>query len=194
MKTVSTMFTSSTMLSSPRSRRRLFRWVSVLVLVAGIAVFTSVHFRNAGKSADPPLRNTPPQIAKKEKSVPLSPEARRVAGRFILTAVARRDLAESWRLVDPSLREGFTLAEWKTGDIPVVPYPVDSIDVTPFKIDYSYANRALLEIALLPKAGTKVKPQLFFLRLRARGSGEDRRWLVDYWIPRGAALTPSSGG
>jgi hypothetical protein len=194
MKTVSTMFTSSTMFSSRRSRRRLFRWVSVLVLVAGIVVFTSVHFRNAGKSAQLPLRSTPAQIAKKEKSVPLSPEARRVAGRFILTAVARRDLAESWHLVDPSLREGFTLAEWKTGDIPVVPYPVDSIDVTPFKIDYSYANRALLEIALLPKAGTKVKPQLFFLRLRARGSGEDRRWLVDYWIPRGAALTPSSGG
>ncbi len=188
------MRASSSTVASRRFRRRLYRWASVFVLLAGIAVFAGVHYRDVGKSVDPPLRNTPAQIAKKEKTVPLSPEARRVAGRFILTAVARRNLAESWNLVDPTLREGFTLAEWKTGNIPVVPYPVDSIDVSPFKIDYSYANRALLEIALLPKEGTKVKPQLFFLRLRARGSGEDRRWLVDYWIPRGAALTPSSGG
>jgi hypothetical protein len=188
------MTTSSSTAASRRFRRRLYRWGSVLVLVVGIVVFTGVYFRDAGKSADTPLRSTAPQIAKKEKSVPLSPEARRVAGRFILTAVARRDLAESWTLVDPSLREGFTLAEWKTGNIPVVPYPVDSIDFSPFKVDYSYANRALLEIALLPKPGAKVKPQLFFLRLRARGTGAGRRWLVDYWIPRGAALTPISGG
>ncbi len=187
MKTVSTTVTS-------HRSRRLYQWISALVLVVGIVVFLGVYFRNEGKSADAPLRNVPPQIAKKEKTVPLSREARRVAGRFILTAVARRDLAESWTLVDPSLKQGFSLAQWKTGDIPVVPYPVDSIDVTPFKVDYSYANRALLEIALIPKAGTKVKPQLFFLRLRARGSGNDRRWLVDYWVPRGAALTPSSGG
>lgn len=126
--------------------------------------------------------------------MPLSPEARRVAGRFILTAVARRNLAESWGLVDPTLREGFTLAEWKTGNIPVVPYPVDSIDVSPFKVDYSYPSRALLEIALLPREGTNIKPQLFFLRMRARGSEPNVRWLVDYWVPRGAALTPSSGG
>jgi hypothetical protein len=180
--------------TSRRSRRRLFRWVSVAVLLVGIVVFAGVYFRDAGKSADAPLQNTPPQIAKHEATVPLSREARHVAGRFILTAVARRNLAESWNYVDPSLKEGFTLAEWKTGNIPVVPYPVDSIDVSPFKVDYSYRSSALLEIALLPKEGEKVKPQLFFLRLRARGSGESRRWLVDYWIPRGAALAPISGG
>jgi hypothetical protein len=183
----------SAIANSPRSRRR-FQWISALVLLAGIVAFAGVHFRNAGKPAALPPSNIPTQVPKKEKSVPLSREARRVAGRFILTAVARRDLGESWNLVDPTLRKGFTLAEWKTGNIPVVPYPVESIDVTPFRVDYSYADRALLEIALLPKAGTKVKPQLFFLRLRARETGQSRHWLVDYWIPRGSAPTPISGG
>ena len=187
------MRTGSAILTSHRSRRR-FQWISVAVLVVGVVVFAGVFFRDVGKPADTPLSNTPPQIAKKQKNVPLSREARHVAGRFILTAVARRNLAESWNLVDPSLKEGFTLAKWKTGAIPVVPYPVDSIDVSPFKVDYSYKDSALLEVALIPKEGAKVKPQLFFLRLRARGEGQGRHWFVDYWVPRGAALTPSSGG
>jgi hypothetical protein len=164
------------------------------VLALGIVVFAAVHFRNAGTPLAPVTSNAPLVIPKKEKTVPLTREARRVAGRFILTAVARRNLAESWALTDPTLRQGFTLAQWKSGKIPVVPYPVASIDEAPFKVDYSYADRALLEIALLPKDGSHVKPQLFFLRLRVRGTGHDRRWLVDYWIPRGQALTPLSGG
>lgn len=187
------MTSISSVINSPRSRRRL-GWISVAVLAVGIVAFTAVYFRDAGTPLAPVTTSAPLQIPKKEKTVPLTREARRVAGRFILTAVARRNLAESWNLTDPTLKQGFTLAQWKTGEIPVVPYPVGSLEEAPFKVDYSYADRALLEVALLPKDGSKVKPQLFFLRLRARGKGQDRRWLVDYWIPRGQALTPLSGG
>ena len=60
------MKTVSTTIGSRRSRK-LYTWLSVLVLVVGVVVFAGVYFRNEGKSSDTPLRNAAPQIAKKEK-------------------------------------------------------------------------------------------------------------------------------
>ncbi len=169
---------------------RLLPWAAGLVLVAGIVAVLVAYLGNTGKSLDLPRSNRPAQIVKKEKTVPFEQAARRVAERFILTAVARRHLAESWTLVAPSMKRGFTLAQWKTGAIPVVPYPADPANAAPVKIDYSYKDRALLEIALFPRKGVKVKPQLFFLGLHAYGKGKQRRWLVDYWAPRSAPSIP----
>ena len=36
----------------------------------------------------------------------------------------------------------------------------------------------------------EVKPQLFYLELRAYGEGKGRRWLVTDWVPRGAPHIP----
>ena len=63
------------------------------------------------------------------------------------------------------------------------------------KVDYSYKDHALLEVALIPKNGSKVdgvaiKPQLFYLELRAYGQGKARHWLVTDWVPRGAPHIP----
>ena len=86
-----------------------------------------------------------------QKKAPLPNEARKVAIRFIQTAVARENLEEAWELVGPNLRGGLTRAEWITGDNPVVPYPLDQLDVAPYKVDESFADSALLEVALLPR-------------------------------------------
>ena len=86
--------------------------------------------------------------------VPLHADARRVAVRFIQTAVARRNLDEAWLLVGPNLRGGLTRKRWITGANPVVPYPIDELDVAPYKVDESYTTRALLEVALLPREGS----------------------------------------
>ena len=71
-----------------------------------------------------------------------------------------------------------------------MPYPVNLIEKTPIKIDYSYRDHALVEVALLPRdgakvAGKKVKGQIFYLELRAFGKGKNRHWLVVDWVPRG---------
>ena len=101
-----------------------------------------------------------------------------------MTAVARQDLAAAWKISGPNIRGGLTYAEWKTGNIPVVPYPIGSLKLAPFKIDYSYADEATIEIALLPKAGATIKPQLFSLLLnQVRGADGKRHWIVDNWVP-----------
>jgi hypothetical protein len=178
---------------------RWLPWLAGTVLVAGIAVGVISLFGlwNTAKVVPPSGAITRIQRPVVEKKVTLSPDVRRVAGRFILTAVARRNLGESYDLVGPQLKAGLTRAQWLTGNIPVVPYPVNLLKITPMKVDYSYKDHALLEVALLPKDGSKVngaklKPQLFYLELRAYGKGPARRWLVTDWVPRGAPHIPLS--
>jgi hypothetical protein len=126
-----------------------------------------------------------------ERTVPLDPAVAKVGERFIETAVQRRHLRESWRLVAPSLREGFTLNRWETGNIPVVPFPADTSSSAPYKVEYSYRDSALLVFLLRPKPGDGMKPQLFHLGARAFGAGKHRHWLVDSWMP---SSSPSSSG
>ena len=146
-----------------------------------------------GPDTDPvPERFTsqPAQQPERQTKAPLSPEARRVAMRFIQTAVARENLDEAWHLVGPNLRGGLTKERWTTGDNPVVPFPIDKLDVAPYKVDESYERSALIEIALLPREGSGVRAQIFFLELKRLGTGAKARWVVDNWVPRASVPTP----
>jgi hypothetical protein len=171
-------------LRSPRVQRSI-PWLAGLLLVAGVVAFLVAYLGNTGTSRETALTKKPAETYKTPPKVPLSKEARTVAGTFINTAVARKNLAKSWPLVHPSLREGMTKADWLTGTIPVVPYP--SVGQARFKVDYSYPNYALIEVALLPKS-SKVKPQVFFLELKSLKG----HWLVSSWAPRGYFIKPSS--
>jgi hypothetical protein len=182
---------ASSRLSSPRFRRRLL-WVGGIVLGVGLTVGLIAAFWPTPKSLQLPTTNRPAQIAPKEKTVPLEPGAKVVGEKFIETAVARKNLAESWKITAPALRSDFTLKRWLTGAIPVIPYPADTSSPAPVKIDYSYKDRALLMVLLSPRKGATMKPQLFLLGVHAFGHGANRHWLVDYWAPYGAPKIPQA--
>ena len=158
------------------------------MLIAGVVAFTVAYLGDTGTSQETPLSDAPAQVFSPRKQIPLEKEARRVAGRFILTAVARENLGESYELAHPELRQGLTKRQWLTGNIPVVYYPAKAIETATFKVDESYANEAILEVALLPKESAKVKPQIFFIGLKKAGN----RWRVNYWVPRAAPAVPSA--
>ena len=65
-----------------------------------------------------------------------------------------------------------------------MPYPVDTLEVAPFKIDYSYSNEALIQVALIPKAGAGIKPPALLLVLKKLGQNGNEHWVVDLWAPR----------
>jgi hypothetical protein len=176
-------------------RKSWYRSRPVLVwTVAGVTVACGVAALFAfgpNKDAAPEVfTNDPVQVPVVQKKAPLPEAAKQVAIRFVQTAVARENLEEAWELVGPNLRGGLTRKQWITGDNPVVPYPIDVLDVAPYKIDESYVDSALLEVALLPKEGADIKSQIFFLGLKKVGKGENAHWLVDNWVPRGSALIP----
>lgn len=177
-------------LHSPRFLRRLL-WVTGLVLVAAAVALPIAFF---GSSVDPIEDEVQPGPAVEtqaaaQRPVPVAREARVVAGQFILWAVATgrkpRELAKAWELLHPTLKAdcACTKKEWLTGNIPIQPYPIDQLETASFAVDESFANRVVLQIALLPKDGADIAGQIFYIGLRAVGRGEQKRWLVDYWAP-----------
>ena len=178
---------------SRRSRPRIGRWLlpgAAALLLAGGTVAVLVAFDVGGirgtAPPGPPTRTDEPAVVTPETKSPLEPETRRVAGRFILTAVARRELDEAWSLAAPQLRGGLTLEQWRTGSIPVVPYPVDDIKPVRLSVTRSTSSEASIRVYLDPKRPGKVKPQIFIMQLRKIGG----RWLVAAWVPYNAIAIP----
>jgi hypothetical protein len=162
-------------------------WVIGVVLVGG-AIAAGIIWSNTGKSTATPLTNKPAlDVSKVPATVKLKPGAQTVARRFIETAVARKNLPEAYNLVTQQLKQGQSLKSWNTGNIAVIPYPVDDIKYAPMKIDFSYANEAQIEVALLPKAGAKIKSQLFLMDLVKRNG----KWLVNSWVPKSSPMVPN---
>lgn len=162
-------------------------WIVAAALVGG-AIAAGIIWSNTGTSTATPLTNQPAvDVSKVPGTVQLTPGATKVARRFIETAVARKNLPEAYNLVTQEIKQGQSLASWSTGNIAVIPYPVDAVKYAPMKIDFSYPTEAQIEVALLPKSGSGVKPQLFLMDLVKR----DGKWLVNSWVPRSSPMVPN---
>jgi hypothetical protein len=174
---------------------RGFMWISVMVLIAGVVAFATARL-SGGTETSSVAVSLPDELPAPAPAPPASKvpkEARLVAGEFILAAAGREDLAKAWKIAHPDLKAqcGCTYKQWLTGNIPVQPYPVGEIDEATFAVDELSANRVVLQVALLPKAGSTVKAQTFFIGLKATGKGKNRHWLVDYWAPLSAVPVPA---
>jgi hypothetical protein len=174
-------------MSSPKAQRRLL-WIGSAVIVVAVAAAVVVLVGDTGTARPEVIEQAPAVISQEGPKAPLPREARKVAGEFILTAVNRKNLARSWELTHPILREGLTKKEWLTGNIPVVPYPVSSTEPAPMSVEESYENSAIMRVALAPEKGSDVKPQIFFIGVR-KFKGQ---WLVDYWGPYATVPVPSA--
>jgi hypothetical protein len=180
-----------------RKFQRWFPWIAGLVLVAGVvAALVLIVPNNSGTSAEDaaPAANSPPaqtvDKVKLHKKVPS--EARRVAGKFILTAVARKNLDQAWVLSGPDVRQGMTYKEWLSGNIAVAPF-FGGIKRAPMSVDYATKNEALLEVLLIPvKKGKEFKPGVFYLKLNKVGHGKKTHWVVNEFTQRVGVPIPAN--
>jgi hypothetical protein len=169
---------------------RLLPWLGAALLIAGLVVFLV----NRGNQINAQDKANDAAAAKsyvappKNKTTRLEPAAREVAGKFILDAVQRKNLAEAWTLVGPEFTQGMTKKEWMTGNIPVIPFPY-KLGSAPLKVDISHPRYALLEVALLPK-NQKLRAQggYYFLEMRKFGA----KWRVTSWVPRLGVKIPTN--
>jgi hypothetical protein len=193
----------STIAASIRNRPTswVFAALSIAVLVVGIVVFSLT--RLTGDTATPasgepaaaqPAAGAPPggsaEIEGIAASQKIEPAARRVAGEFLLTAVARKNLASSFKLVHPDLKGGLTLEQWKTGEIPVTPFPVETLENARFSVVERHKGGMTLEVVLIPPEDVDMRSAVFQLGLTSIGNGQ--RWLVDYWMPRWTPPIPAN--
>ena len=106
---------------------------------------------------------------------------------FLQSAGARKHLAKAWPVAGPGIRGDQSSKSWLKGDIAVVPYPGESMDKAPIKVDWSYPTSVGLSVALLPRKGTGEKPQVFNMELKKAG----KRWVVDSWVPYAPPAVPA---
>jgi hypothetical protein len=135
--------------------------------------------RGGGPTGPPPLPKFVPLVGKRKD------EALATARTFIRTAVARKDVGSSWAITHPDFRQGYTRQQWETGDIPVVPYPVD---VARWRLGSTTVEGVAFEVLLLPVAGASVSPQMFDIQLAELDSGGETHWAVTSWAPRASAI------
>jgi len=194
------MNTIQTALSSARFNRFML-WFGVLVLAAGAF---ALIFKYAGGSDATPVNPSPgfhPKLP--TKSTPLKntngvtiktfyqldPGMRTAIRKFIGTAVMRRNLDEGWAATAPTLRNAVTHKQWMTGNLPVVPYPVDNLNTIQYYLDYASTKAILVEVGVSAKASLGIRPASFQLELVPVGHG---RWAVDYWMPRWTPPVPQN--
>jgi hypothetical protein len=172
-------------LSSYRFRRRLL-WLGLAAVALGSAALVSILFWNTGPLKDEHFSGGSAQVYVEPTVTKLTPEEQQaivaIAKRFVSMAVTRDDPESAYDLAGPNMRTGTTRASWKTGEIPVVPFPVDTAR---WRVDYSYEDEVGLEVYAWPEPDAGLQPTLFMMSLVAVGKGDARHWLVDSWIPRG---------
>ncbi len=182
----------SEIFESPRKQRRLL-WVSSTVFVVGLVVFLSVFLLRGRGSTNVPLSHTPAQLAPKEVKAPPAKAAFKVAREFIETAVLRKNLGKAYGIVGSELKGGMSKRQWMSGNIPVVGYPADNTKTTAFNVDWSYTNQLMLDVDLVAKPGSHVRPHLDFWLGLKRVGGKHGRWVVNYWIPNYRMPIPYGG-
>jgi hypothetical protein len=169
-----------------RKFNRALPWIAGLVLAIGVAAFIQSR-TDTGDPKETFSKEAATDLSKQPKAVPVPKEARQAAVVFLQTAVARQNLAKAWTVAGPGIRGGQTYKDWLKGDIAVVPYPGESMDKAPIKVDWSYPDSVGLSVALLPKKGTGEKPQVFNMELKKAG----KRWVVDSWVPYAPPAVPA---
>jgi hypothetical protein len=126
-----------------------------------------------------------------ERAVPLTPERRHTIATlldaFVPAAVERKDPLRALPLVTPAFRAGVSRAQWKRGELPVVPYDARGSKFNGWTLDYSLENEMSVDVLLQPGAHEKRGAFAYtaaFKRLHGK-------WLIDAFIPA-ASFAPSN--
>jgi hypothetical protein len=175
-------------------------WLAGLVLIAGVVAFAVVKAgQNPDSNAGAAPKNGAPVKVSNDKYInprDVDPKVMTTAREFLKTGVGRTDAVRAYELSGPDLRQGTTLKQWVRDwnnpdlGVAIVPYPLEKVKASPFRIDWATKKQVMMEVALLPKPGVKLRGQLFYIRLDKAGVGKAAHWIVGYWVPRVTAPVP----
>lgn len=157
-------------------RRRVRLGYALLGLAAAAAVALGVAGLTAGRPAAAPARGC---------ATTSGPDPVAVAGRFLETAVQRRELRAAYGLVLPSLRGRISCAQWAHGRLPVP--RVSDIDWsrTAYRVIAGGEGQVVLRVFLYqPNAAL---PAAFLMEVQKEPAG----WQVGYFARDGRYRAPS---
>lgn len=157
-------------------------WAGAFLAVAGGVAGLVIAFPSPGHEAG---EKTRPGGTLVQKDVPIAfapqrKEILQLAQQFVGTAVARKHVADSWELVCPSLKQGYTKETWAKGDIPVVPFHYVA---GKWRLSYAFESEIDLQVALYENIKQHKPAVLFDLTVQPCGKSEEGKWLVSSFIP-----------
>jgi hypothetical protein len=170
-------------LASPRRRRRLAWGAAVgALVVAGVVAMKAM----------PEPEKLPPETFSKqrawdvlahEKYVKLKRRDRSAINttldRFVPAAVARKNPVDAYAVSTPNLRSQATGRQWRTGDIPVHPFPARGHTFHGWTVNYAQRKHVNLDLLLMPDLKKEVHPIAFTIDVeKVHG-----KWLVDAVMP-----------
>lgn len=168
---------------SPRKRRRLL-YASPAVLLAVVIALLLAFYRHPAKPIVQAPHAGKAQVYRVPKAAHVSAQRKREAVRtldvFIRSAALRRDLARSWPLASPKMRQGVTRADWLKGDLPVFPYPAKDFRDVSYRVTGTFAGGLVDVDALLVSRSKNGLELVYSCELHPRAG----RFLVDYCYPR----------
>src|SRR5438876_3620050 len=97
-------------------RRRLI-WGGIFASAAGIVIVLYFAFPSPKPSKDELISNIPGDVVKQEKPVKFQPRKKAVldvARAFVQTAIARKNVGDSWNLVTKLMRAGYSKKAWSS--------------------------------------------------------------------------------
>jgi hypothetical protein len=178
---------------SYRRRRRLVALIVVAVVAGGVSA--AIVLLPRGEKPDRGPTSLPPRAdqsvshrisRRTHLSVADQEELRSTIALFVSASVARHHPERSWSIVHPILREGLTKRQWRTGEIPVVPYPAVGVDL--LRLQSVVDETALAEVVLEPARNSHLVRKTFQIELR-RLPRPPHQWLVSSWVPEGVSET-----
>ena len=107
---------------------------------------------------------------------------------FVPSAIGRRDVAASYDLATPALRQGMTRAEWAKGDLPVYPFPVRGTRFHGWTIGTASRNTVELDLLVQSPPRSHQGATAYTIDLKRVG----RRWLVDQVVPTATFAAPGN--
>jgi hypothetical protein len=163
--------------------RRRLAWTGAFFALAGLVAGLIIALPNPPAPKGARVTNVEGSVVKADKPHEFATRAvpvLTVARKFLLTAVRRRHTGDSWPLLAPSMRRGYTRATWAKGDIPVPPFPVYTAR---WRVGYSFKKEIELQVALFAKPQQHIRPVVFDLTLRRFKATGHYRWLVSSFLP-----------
>jgi hypothetical protein len=154
------------------------------VAAAAVVVGGAVWIGNTGRHYDNTLVDKPAWVYQTPPAANLTKAQRRevmaVMSRFIKTAVARKQLDTAYDMTLPELRGEMTRKQWRTGNIPVVPFP--AVGIYDMVLDYSYEGDVAYDVAVI---GNRGGIKTFLIEMKQAGRGNHASWKVAAWVPKG---------
>src|SRR5262245_19623846 len=149
------MFVLLNVLVTRRSRRRTTLAAAGVVVAVPLA-YLAFHYSSSGSAGDANGPYVSDSFYREPKHAPFTAEKRRavsaVLAKFISGAVSKHDLAGTWQLAGPDLRQGITRKDWLAGQIPVVPFAASKRGQGDWSdVNYSYTNKVGLELRMFPE-------------------------------------------